>query len=134
MAFSGWHWLKVDIIWGKNVEKEAVVGILKFFQRCTPNSGLFGYQVAGPRFTDQTSKNTSDYLRGVLVNWFQWSETQAKQIVDGLAEAGLLSGEAIRSDGVYLTSPDDKEKYHFVKEGKSWMVRRIRPDKPILKA
>lgn len=118
----------------RTLKKEIDMGMFSFFKKNNRSGGLFGYQMAGPRFIEQTSLNSSDYLKGVLINWFQWSETQARQIVDGLSEAGLLSGEAVRSNGVYLTSPDDKEKYHFVKVGRSWEVRRIRPDKPIIKA
>lgn len=97
------------------------------------NKGLYGYQMAGPEFTDQTSLNSPDYIKNVLAKWFQWPADQAKTIADGLAEAGLLSEEAIRSEGVSLTSPDGREKYHFLKVGRSWQVRRIRPDKPIVK-
>lgn len=95
--------------------------------------GLFGYQMAGQKFTDQTSLNAPDYVKGVLTGWFQWPEAEAKQLADGMAEVGMLSGEAIRTDGVYLTSPDGREQYHFIKIGRSWNVKRIRPDKPILK-
>lgn len=97
-------------------------------------SGLFGYQVAGREFTQQTNKSAGEFLKEVLTGWFRWSDSQASQLVEGLAITGMLNNEHLCREGVILTSQDDLEKYQFVKQSeRSWKVRRIRPNVPQLK-
>lgn len=110
------------------------MGIYRIWARTRARTGLRGYQIAGPSFIQQTTKPTTEFLKGVLTGWFRWPKDQADRLITELKREGKLEEEALRRKGVSLKSPDGSEEYLFVQnlEG-SWAVTRVRPDEPILK-
>lgn len=110
------------------------MGIYRILARSKAGTGLYGYQQAGRYFEVQAKQEPEAFLKRIMSRWFQWPEDQANQLIDELKREGKLEEETLCQEGISLKSPDGSEEYLFRKNfGGNWSVKRVRPDKPILK-